>query len=81
VMHFHRVVRHVEGDVGHVKEVVGEVFLDDIALVSGADDEVIDAMGAVDLEDVPEDRLTADFDHGFGTGGCFFGEAGAKASG
>ena len=27
LVHDHRVIRHVEGDVGHVQEVVGEIFL------------------------------------------------------
>ena len=44
LVHFHLVVGHVEGDIGHVQEVVGEVFLDHIALVAAANDEVVDAM-------------------------------------
>jgi hypothetical protein len=64
----HLVVRHVEGDVGGVQEVVGEVLLDDVALVAAADDEVVDAVLGVELEDVPEDGAAADLDHGLG---CF----------
>ena len=59
LVHFHPVVRHVEGDVGHVQEVVGEVLLDHVALVAAADPDVVDAAGRVDLEDVPEERPAA----------------------
>lgn len=41
----HGVVCHVEGHIGHVQEVIGEVLLDDIPLVATADDEVIHPMG------------------------------------
>jgi len=47
----------VEGDVARVEVVVGEVLLDEVALVAEADDELLDAVGGVDLHDVPEDRL------------------------
>lgn len=40
LMNLHGVFLHVESHIGHVEEVVGEVLLDDISLVSGADDEV-----------------------------------------
>ncbi len=46
--------RVLEGDVGGVEEVVGEVLLDDVALVPQADDEFIDALLGVELEDVPK---------------------------
>ena len=42
-----RVVAHVEGHVGHVQEVVGEVLLDHVALVAEADHEVVEAVVAV----------------------------------
>ena len=64
-----------------MEEVVGEVFLDDVALVSAADDEVVDAVLGVELEDVPEDGSAADFDHGLGAEGGFFTEACAEAAG
>ena len=53
---FHAVVGHVESDIGSMGEVVGEEFLDDIAAIAQADDEVIDAVAGVVLHDVPEDR-------------------------
>ena len=39
------------------------ICLDDVALIAGADHEVIHAMGGIDLHDVPQYRLAADFDH------------------
>ena len=62
VMHFHLVVGHVEGDIRHVQEVVGEVFLDHETLVAEADDELVDAVGRVHLEDVPQDGPSSHFD-------------------
>src|ERR1700743_3316927 len=44
VMHDHLVLCHVEGDVGGMQEIVRKILLDDVALVSAADDEVIDAV-------------------------------------
>lgn len=76
----HAVGAQVEGHVGHVQEVVGEVFLDDIALVATADDEVLDAMGRVELHDVPEDRLAADLDHGLGLKVGFFRQSRTEAA-
>lgn len=77
----HAVGAQVEGHVGHVQVVVGEVFLDDVALVATADDEVLDAMGGVELHDVPEDRLAADLDHGLGLEVGFLGKSGAETAG
>src|SRR5579885_1557819 len=74
------VVRHVEGDVRHVQEVVGEIFLDDVALVAAADHEVVGAVRRIDLHDVPKDRLAADLDHGLGPQVAFFRNAGSQAA-
>ena len=59
---FHGVVQHVEGDIRHVQEIIGEVFLDEVALVSAADDEVIHAMRGILFHDVPEYGPPADLD-------------------
>jgi len=48
-----------------VQEIVGEIFLDQIALIAAADNKVIDLVLGVDLKDVPENRPTPDFDHWF----------------
>lgn len=63
LMNFHSVTHHVEGYVGHVEEVVGEVLLDHIPLVAAADHKVIHAVSGVNFHDVPQDRFAADFDH------------------
>ena len=44
VVDFYLVVGHVEGDIRHVQEIVGEVLLDDIALVAAANDKVVNAV-------------------------------------
>ena len=36
----HAVVRHIEGDIGHMQEVVGEILFDNVALIAAADHEV-----------------------------------------
>jgi hypothetical protein len=78
---FHDVLAHVKGDVGHVQEVVGEVFLDDIAFVAAADDKVVDSNLGLGLHDTPKNRLPADFDHRFWTDRDFFGDSGTEATG
>ena len=52
----------VDGNVAVVENKVYEIFLDHIALVAGADDEIIEAVMGIDIHDVPEDRHAADFD-------------------
>src|SRR5688572_15366484 len=79
MMHLHRIVAHVERHIGHVKEVIGKVLLDDVAFIARADDEIIDSVAAVYLEDMPQDRAPADLDHGFWLEGGFFAQTGAKA--
>ena len=64
-----------------MQEVIGKVLLDDVALVAAANDEVIDAVVGISLQDVPQDRLAADLDHGFGAGVGFFADACAQATG
>ncbi len=81
LVHFHLIRGHVEGDIRHVQEVVGKVFLDQIALVAAADDELIHTMGGIELHDVPEDRLATDLDHGLGLEVGFLGDAGTEATG
>ena len=48
------VFAEIDGDVGHVKEVVDEIFFDHVAAVAEADDEFVDAVGRVDFHDVPK---------------------------
>lgn len=61
-----------------MQKIVGKVFLDDVALVAAANDEVINAVVGVGLEDVPQDGLTADLNHGFGL--AFFADTSTKST-
>ena len=70
----HGIFGHVEGHVRHVQRVVGEIFLDHIALEAAADHEITDAVGVVKLHDVPQDRPAADLHHGLGLDMGFLGE-------
>jgi len=74
-------IRKIEGDVRTVEVIIGEIFFGDMLLIVGTDDEVVEAMVAVQFHDVPEDRLAADLDHGFGAEVAFFGDTGAQAAG
>ena len=54
MVHFYRITRHIKGNIRHVEEVIGEVFLNDVALVTAANHEVIDTVGArVRLQGLP----------------------------
>ena len=75
-----RTIAHVERNIGHVQEVIREIFLDDIALVAKAEDKIADAVAAVDLHDVPQNRTAADFHHRFWPHGGLFGQAGAESA-
>lgn len=62
-----------------MQEIVREIFLDHIAFVTTADNEIVHAVGRVQLHDVPKDRLATDLDHGFGLKVCFLGDSCAEA--
>src|SRR4030081_2129254 len=79
-MNGHLIGVHVKGHIRGMKKVVGEVLLDDVALVSATDNEVIDAMLRVNLQNVPENRTAANLDHRLGTNYRFFRETRADAA-
>ena len=54
--------RHVAG----VPQVIAKVILDDLALVTEAEDEFLVPMMSVGFHDMPENRPAADRHHGFG---------------
>ncbi len=82
LVHLHVVAHiHVEGDITGVQEVIRKIFLDHVALVATAHDEIVNAERAVDLEDVPENRQAAYLHQRLGTHHGFFGEAGAPTTG
>jgi hypothetical protein len=74
-MELDTVLRQVEGNVRHVQAIIGEVFLDHVALEAAADDEIAYAVGIVELHDVPEDRPAANLDHRLRPQMCFLGNA------
>src|ERR1700722_979020 len=49
----------IEGHIGGIEKVVGEKFLDHIALVPKTNDEVIDSKGGANFHDVPQDGFSA----------------------
>src|SRR5215471_10836093 len=57
------VLSDVDGDVGIVKDLVGKIFLDHVAPIAEANDELHDAVKRIDLHDMPEDRSSANLDH------------------
>ena len=63
LQHFQPVVLQVEAAVAVTQEIIREVFLDDVALVPAAHNKLINAVGGVNLHDVPQNRSAADFNH------------------
>ncbi|MNN37745.1 hypothetical protein D3C81_1517080 [compost metagenome] len=43
-VYFHLIVLHIESDIGGMQKIIGEIFLDHIALVAAANHEIIDAV-------------------------------------
>ena len=74
---FSEIHRHIRT----VQHEVREIFFDEIALVAEADDELVEAVVAVEHHDVPEDWLPADLDHRLGTKVRFLGDSRPQAAG
>jgi len=74
-MDVHRVVFHVKCHVGHAHKIVGEILLDLVCLLAGANDEVLQSVCPIDLHDMPEDRLPPNLHHRLGFEVGFFTEA------
>ena len=64
-----------------MEEIIGEIFLDQVALIAQANDEIIDPRGAVNLHDVPQDRHSADLDHRLRPHICLLRETRAEPAG
>ena len=71
-VHLHAIVCHMKRDIGGVQEVVGKIFLDDVALITQANDEIEDAVLRIHLENVPENGASPNFHHGLGAHRGFF---------
>jgi len=65
--------------VAHV--VIMEVFLDHLALIAAGDDEILVPARGVDVHDVPEHGLAADFHHRLGPRGGLLGQPRAPPTG
>jgi hypothetical protein len=63
-----------------VQEVIGKILLDQITLVTTTDHKLVNAMGAKDFENMPQNRLSANFNHGFWFDAGFFADASSKAT-
>ncbi len=64
-----------------MQEVVSKIFFNDITLVAAADDKFIDAMMAIDFEDVPKNWLATDLHHWLWLEVGFLAYAAAEAAG
>src|SRR5215471_15827341 len=80
MMVFDSVAHEVDRDISPMQVIVGEIFLDHIALVTEADNEVCDAVVRVKLHDVPQYRSVSDLDHRLWADTGFFRQPGAHAA-
>ena len=64
-----------------MKEIVGEIFLDDVATVATANHKVVHAVRGIHFHNVPENRTTADFDHGLWFEMGFLGNSSSESTG
>jgi hypothetical protein len=70
----------VKRNVGHVHKVIGEKLFDDVALIAKTHDEIVKAIPAIDLHDVPQDWAPADFHHGLRAHLSLFGKPGSHSA-
>src|SRR4029079_16399189 len=75
------VVLEIDRDVGGVQEILREILLDQIPFVSKANHELIDAVRRLDLHDVPEHGMPADFHHRLWPHDCLFAQTATEAAG
>ena len=77
----HRSLAEIDGEVArHVGKLQEEV-LHHLGLVTERHHELLEAVGGVELHDVPENWMLADLDHRLGDGDRLFGEPSAEAPG
>jgi hypothetical protein len=58
-----------------------ELFFDHIPAVTAADNEIVHAVSRVELQNVPKNRATPDFNHWLGFDMGFFGDARPQTAG
>jgi hypothetical protein len=64
-----------------MQEIVGKIFLENVALVATTNDELGDTVGGVNLHDVPENRTPANRDHGLWLVHRLFAQSSAEPTG
>src|SRR5690242_5181802 len=74
VVHLRIARTEVDRDVVVEREEVEEVLLDNFALVAEGDDEFLEPVRGVQVEQMPENRLSADLYHGLWPQGGLFSE-------
>ena len=74
-------VSEVVCNVRGVQEIVREIFFDDVLLIACANNEFVVAVMTVQLHDVPENGLAAQFHHRLWLELAFFADAGSIAAG
>ena len=74
-------VAEVKGHIRGVQEIIREVLLDHVLLISGTDDKFVEPIGTVGPHNVYQNWNSTNFNHGFGFELAFFGNSGAEATG
>ena len=81
LVHLHVVIDvHMERDITGVQEIIGEILLDQIALITAADNKLVNAKMAINFENVPENRLASYLHHRLWLEVGFFAEAGTESA-
>src|SRR4029078_3801868 len=80
MMIFDSVAHEINRHIGTMEMVVGEIFLDHIALVTEANNKVCDPVVCVMLHNVPQDRPFPDLDHGLRADTGLLGEPSAPTA-
>ena len=79
--HFVGALGKIVCNVGGVQEVVCEILLNDVLLIARADDKLVEAVGGIQLHNVPQNGHPAQLHHGLGLELGFFRYPGAEATG
>ena len=75
------IIIHIKSYIGHVQEVVCEVFFDNVSLIAAANHKIANPMRRVKLQDVPKQRPPANFDHRLRSKVGFLRNSGSKTPG
>ena len=81
VLHLHVARSKVKRDASVEAVIVEKVALDYVAPVAEGDEELLESVVGVMFQDVPEDRVSSDFDHRLGFDFGLFCQTGTEAAG